>query len=157
MRTRLARDVALAAAACAAQLAPVASHGDLGVASGLLTAASALPLAARRRSPLGVLVLTTVASGERRRRRPPAHGAHAPAGRGSEDVSGRVRVLTADDDGLVRAGLEAALSSDPTIEESTVKTHVKRILQKLRLRDRVQAVILAYESGLVGPGDGERT
>jgi DNA-binding NarL/FixJ family response regulator len=38
------------------------------------------------------------------------------------------------------------------IEESTVKTHVKRILMKLRVRDRIQAVIFAYESGLTQPG-----
>jgi len=38
------------------------------------------------------------------------------------------------------------------ISEATAKTHVARILQKLDLRDRVQAVIYAYESGLVAPG-----
>ena len=38
------------------------------------------------------------------------------------------------------------------ISEATAKTHVARILQKLGLRDRVQVVIYAYESGLVQPG-----
>ena len=38
------------------------------------------------------------------------------------------------------------------ISEATAKTHVARILQKLDLRDRVQTVIYAYESGLVTPG-----
>jgi DNA-binding NarL/FixJ family response regulator len=40
------------------------------------------------------------------------------------------------------------------ISEATAKTHVARILQKLSLRDRVQAVIYAYETGLLSPGSG---
>jgi DNA-binding NarL/FixJ family response regulator len=43
------------------------------------------------------------------------------------------------------------------ISEATAKTHVARILQKLHLRDRVQAVIYAYETGLIAPGSGAST
>ncbi|WP_244190877.1 response regulator [Arthrobacter sedimenti] len=79
---------------------------------------------------------------------PPAHAATVPDRRLAGLTPREREVLEAIAEGLSNAELAARFF----LSEATIKTHVRRILTKLDLRDRVQAVVYAYENGIVVPG-----
>ena len=54
---------------------------------------------------------------------------------------------------VVRGLSNAEIARELTLSEPTIKTHVAHVLEKLQVRDRVQAVIVAYETGFVSSGD----
>ena len=56
---------------------------------------------------------------------------------------------------VARGRSNAEIADELFMSHATAKTHVSRLLSKLHARDRAQLVVIAYESGVVTPGDGE--
>ena len=153
----------IVAAAPQARILILTTFEDDDYIFGALRAGASGFLLKRTRPEQLIAAIHTIASGESllspsvtrrvidRMAREPQLG--PAAGRALQRLTPRERdVLELLAGGLSNGEIAAAL----VVEESTVKTHVKRILAKLGLRDRVQAAILAYETGLVRPGEGSQ-
>ena len=109
---------------------------------------AAIRIVARGESLLAPAITRAVIE-EFARQRPRAESALPAA---VEELTPREREVL---DLLARGLSNPEICERLVISEATAKTHVARILQKLHVRDRVQAVIYAYESGLVLPGSAE--
>ena len=153
----------IVAAAPQARILILTTFEDDDYVFGALRAGASGFLLKRTRPEQLIAAIHTIASGESllspsvtrrvidRMAREPQLG--PAAGRALQRLTPRERdVLELLARGLSNGEIAATL----VVEESTVKTHVKRILAKLGLRDRVQAAILAYETGLVRPGEGSQ-
>jgi DNA-binding NarL/FixJ family response regulator len=147
------------AAAPAARILMLTTFEDDDYVFGALTAGASGFLLKRARPEQLIEAIHTIAGGESllspsvtrtvidRMARQPLPD--AVAGRRLRDLTPRERDVLE----LMARGLSnGEIATTLVVEESTVKTHVKRVLAKLDLRDRVQAVILAYETGLIRPG-----